>query len=58
MPRMTTVDAEMIAKAISEITSVSPLFRSEEEMAQYMAAVARIAEAVGATAEWGKGAEG
>ena len=58
MPRMTTVDADMIAKAINDITSVSPLFRSEEEMAQYMAAVGRIAEAVGTTAQWGKGAEG
>ena len=58
MPRMTTVDAEVIEEAIKAIASVQPLFRLEEEMQQYMKALNTIAESVGATVPWGQSANG
>ncbi len=58
MPRMTSVDADVITTAINEIATVQPLFRTQEEMERYIAAVNRIAETVAATVPWGESAEG
>ncbi|MEI6136073.1 MAG: hypothetical protein WCQ48_01480 [Chloroflexota bacterium] len=51
---MTEVDADMIAQAITDITSVAPLFRAEEEMKKYMDAIERVATAVGTKVDWSK----
>lgn len=57
MPRMTNVDADVIAQAVADIASVEPLFRLQEDMEKYMTAVNRIAETIGMTVPWGQSAQ-
>ena len=55
MPRMKTVDADVIVQAIDEIATLQPLFRSSPELEQFMSAVERIAETIGTTVPWRRG---
>ena len=54
MPRMTTVDADVIVQAIATIAALEPLFRTQPELEQYMAAIERIAGEVGLKVPWGE----
>jgi hypothetical protein len=51
---MTTVDADVIMQAIAAIATLEPLFRTQPELEQYMAAIERIAGEVGAKVPWGQ----
>ena len=57
MPNMKTVDADVIAGAIADLTAGEPLFRSQPEVERYMKAIERIAEQIGVGVPW-KAAEG